>query len=244
MAGSERSSNLREEYVLRAFISIVPGLVCLTISIVLFVFNSRYAETSMTVGLQWVLLVLSVSAIVYGVSQLMQMRKIASFDVECPFCKAKNKFTSKPTHDVRCDRCNRDIPIVDGRTLRVFEVRCGFCSTLNWYSEKSTGLICEECDREIPIAVDDERDASPAMHAYARHDDTARYNLVLVDPGPRKEEIIPVLQKMLALNRNQVKDIMDDVPMTVLHGVPKKKAELMASAIAAVGGRADASQAP
>ena len=244
MAGSERSSNLREEYALRAFISIVPGLIALTISIVLFVYNSRYSDTRYTVGLQWVLLVLSVAAIGYGVSQLMQMRKIASFDVECPFCKAKNRFTTQPTHDVRCDRCNRDIPIVDGRTLRVFEVRCGFCSTLNWYSEKSTGLICEECDREIPIAVGDERDASPAMHAYSRHDDATRYNLVLVDPGPRREEIIPVLQKMLALNRNQVKEIMDDVPMTVLHGVPKKKAELMASEITASGGRADASPAP
>ena len=225
--------------MLRAFISIVPGLVCLTISIVLFVYDSGY-----TIGLRWVLLLVSVAAIGYGVSQLMQMRKIGSFDVACPFCKENNKFTSEPMHDVRCDKCNREIPIVDGRMLRVFEVRCGSCSTLNWYSEKSTGLICEECDREIPIATDDERDVSPAMHAYSRHDDTARYNLVLVDPGPRREDIIPVLQKMLALNRNQVKDIMDDVPMTVLHGVPKKKAELMASEIAAAGGRADSSQAP
>lgn len=244
MAGSERSSNLREEYMLRAFVSIVPGLICLAISIFLFVYNSRYSDERYTVGLQWVLLVLSVPAIWYGVSQLVQMRKIASLDVECPFCQASNRFTTQPMHDVRCDRCNRDIPIVDGRTLRVFEVRCGFCSTLNWYSEKSTGLICEECDREIPISVADERDASPAMHAYARHDDTARYNLVLVDPGPRKEEIISVLQKMLALNRNQVKEIMDDVPMTVLHSVPKKKAELMASEIASAGGRSDASKAP
>ena len=244
MAGSERSSNLREAYALRAFISIVPGVIVLVISIVLFVFNKSYAETTMTVGLQWVLLVLSLAAIGYGVSQLSQMRKIASFSVECPFCQAKNKFTTQPTNDVRCDHCNRDIPILDGHTLRVFEVRCGFCSTLNWYSEKSTGLICEDCDRQIPIAVADEREASPAMQMYARHDDTARYNLVLVDPGTKKEEIITVLQKMLAQNRDQVKEIMEDVPVTVLHGVPKKKAELMASEITSAGGRADASPVP
>ncbi len=243
MAGSERSSNLREEFALRAFISIVPGVIALAVSIVLFVYNTRYSDAGYTVGLQWVLLVLSVPAIWYGVSQLVQMRKIASFDVKCPFCQASNRFTTQPMHDVRCDRCNRDIPIVDGRTLRVFEVRCGFCSTLNWYSEKSTGLICEECDREIPISVSDDREASPAMHAYARHDDTERYNLVLLDPGPKREEIIAVLQKMLALNRNQVKEIMDDVPMTLLHGVPKKKAELMSSEIAACGGRSEVTPA-
>ena len=81
------------------------------------------------------------------------------------------------------------------------------------------------------------------MHAYARHDDTERYNLVLLDAGPKRQEIIAVLQKMLALNRNQVKEIMDDVPMTLLHGVPKKKAELMSSEIAACGGRSEVTPA-
>ena len=238
MAGSERSSNLREEFVLRAFVSIVPGIIALIISIVLFGDESGYS-----LGLRWVLLVLSIPAIVYGVWQLTEMRKVTSYSLECPFCKAKNNFTAKPEHDVRCEKCNRDVPIVDGRTLRVFKVSCGFCSALNWYSEKSTGLICEGCDREIPISVSDDREASPAMHAYARHDDTERYNLVLLDPGPKREKIIAVLQKMLALNRNQVKEIMDDVPMTLLHGVPKKKAELMSSEIAACGGRSEVTPA-
>lgn len=235
MSDIKRSSNIREEKTLRAFISIIPGIIVLVIALVMFRFTSGY-----TVGLRWVLLLFSVAAICYGIWQLLEMRKITTFDVKCPFCDGKNTFTEEPMHDVRCNHCNRDIPILDGRRLQVFQVRCGFCSELNWYSEKSTGLICEECDRVIPISTE-EGAASPAMESYARHDDDTPYSLTLLDAGPKREEIIPVLQKMLALNRNQVKQIIDDAPMVLLQGVPKKKAELLAAQIAAHGGQADAS---
>lgn len=236
MSDIERSSNIREEKAQRAFMSIVPGVICLAISIIFFVFKSPYAT-----GFRWVLLALSIVAICYGVWQLIEMRKIAAFPVMCPFCDKKNVFSQELTHDVRCNHCNREIPIIDGRILKVFEVKCGFCGELNWYSEKSTGLICEECDRVIPISSE-EGPASAAMESYARHDDgDTPYNLTLVDAGQKREEMIPVLQKMLALNRNQVKDIIDQTPMVLLQGVPKKKAELLAAQITAHGGRADTS---
>lgn len=241
MSNFDRSSNLREERVQRAFISIIPGVILLLVAIVMF----AYDREGWTGGLRLVLAIAGVGAIGYGAWQLMELRKVTSFNVVCPFCKGKNTFSEQPMSDVRCDSCNREIPIVDGRQLMVFQVRCGYCNTLNWYSEKSTGLICEECDREIPIATDEDMNRpSPAMHTYARHDDDTPYNLLLLDPGPKREEMIPVLQKMLALNRNQVKDIMDEVPVILLQGVPKKKAELMAAQIATHGGRADSSPTP
>lgn len=236
----ERSSNAKEEYVQRALVSIIPGLICLGIAAPMFIFDPE----GWTLGLRWVLTIAGAGAIGYGVWQLTLTRKIASNTVVCPFCQAKNSFTEQPMADVRCEKCNRDIPIMSGRVLRVFQVRCGYCNALNWYSEKSTGLICEQCDRAIPIATDEEHAASPALKTYTRHDDDSPYNLILLDPGHKREEMIPVLQKMLALNRNQVKDILDEVPVILLQGVPKKKAELMASQIQSHGGRADASPSP
>jgi ribosomal protein L7/L12 len=238
MSEVDRSSNIREQRAQRALMALVPGVLGLLFCVVLFVYASGW-----TVGLRWVLLVLSLAAVAYGLWQFFEMRKVTSFEIVCPFCNGKNIFTIEPMNDVRCEHCNRDVPILDGRALKVFQVRCGYCNTLNWYSEKSTGLICEECDRAIPIATD-EGHASPAMHTYARQDDDTPYNLVLLDAGPKREEMIPVLQKMLALNRNQVKDLMDDVPMVLLQGVPKKKAELMAAQILSHGGRASASPTP
>lgn len=235
MSDIERSSNIREEKAQRAFMSIVPGVIGLVFAIVLF-----FYATGWTLGLRWVLLAFSVAAIGYGLWQLTEMRKIATYDIICPFCKDKNTFSEEPRHDVRCNHCNRDIPVLDGRMLKVFEVRCGFCSALNWYSEKSTGLICEECDRVIPISTD-EGAASAAMSTYARHDDNTPYSLTLIDAGLKREEMIPVLQKMLALNRNQVKKIIEETPMVLLQGVPRKKAELLAAQITAHGGQADAS---
>ena len=52
--------------------------------------------------------------------------------------------------------------------------------------------------------------------------------------------MIPTLQKMLALNRNQIKDIIDRTPAILLQGVPKMKAELLAAEIKAKGGVAEA----
>ncbi len=239
MTEFDRSSNVKEERATRALVSLVPGVILVLVGAWMYAFP----EPAMA-GLRLVLVIAGAAAIGYGVWQLSLMRKITTYNVTCPFCQAKNTFTEQPMEDVRCNSCNREVPILNGQILKVFQVRCGYCNTLNWYSEKSTGLICEECDREIPISTDDEHAPSKAFHAFTRHDDDAPYNLVLIDPGPKHEEIIPVLQKMLALNRNQVKDIMDEVPVVLLQGVPKKKAELMAAQIQAHGGRANSTPTP
>lgn len=239
MTEFDRSSNIKEERAQRALMALVPGVIGLGIAGVMYAFP----EPALA-GLRLIILLASVGAVGYGAWQFSLMRKITSFDIVCPFCQAKNTFTEQPMEDVRCNSCNREIPILDGKILKVFQVRCGYCNTLNWYSEKSTGLICEECDREIPISTDEEHTPSKAFHAFTRHDDDSPYNLVLVDPGPKHEEMIPVLQKMLALNRNQVKEIMDEVPVVLLQGVPKKKAELMAAQIESHGGRANSTPTP
>ena len=239
MSDFDRSSNIREERAQRAIMALIPGGIALCAALVMFAYPVEALS-----GLRMVLLLASIGAIGYGIWQFFEMRKVTSFTIVCPFCQGKNSFTEQPMSDVRCDKCNRDIPLEDGRTLQVFQVRCGYCSTLNWYSEKSTGLICEECDREIPISTDDAHTPTKAFHTFTRHDDDTPYNLVLIDAGPKREDIIPILQKMLALNRNQVKDLIEDVPIILLQGVPKKKAELMAAQIASHGGRADSAPSP
>ncbi|MFX9012007.1 hypothetical protein ABTN18_19845, partial [Acinetobacter baumannii] len=59
--------------------------------------------------------------------------------------------------------------------------------------------------------------------------------------GPKTEEMIDCLQHMLALNRNQVKQMFDELPVTLLTGIPKKKAELLSAQISSHGGTADIS---
>ncbi|HXH60783.1 MAG TPA: hypothetical protein VNI20_05435 [Fimbriimonadaceae bacterium] len=239
MPDLDRSSNIKEIRTQRALMAMIPGGIGLFIAIVLF---SYHAPS--TIGLRWVMLLASVGALGYGIWQLSLISKITTFDIVCPFCDGKNIFTEQPMDDVRCDHCNREIPIVNGRLLKVFQVRCGYCNALNWYSEKSTGLICEECDRVIPISTEEGQEATAAFTTFSRQDDDAPYNLMLIDAGPKHEEIIPVLQKMLALNRNQVKDIIDEVPVILLQGIPKKKADLLAAQIGAHDGRAKVAPTP
>ncbi len=229
----KRTSDEREDLGYRVFVCLFPGLVSLALAYMLFYYQSAWLA-----GLKWVLLIGGVLGLAYGIYHLLQFFKIKSFDVQCPFCEAYNIFTEKPMEDVRCSECNRQIPIVDGHILQVFQVRCGYCNTLNWYNDTSTGLICEECDRVIPIAGADES-ASPALKTFTRHDETLPYDLVLIDGGRKEEDLIPVLQQMLALNRNHVKNILNEIPVVLLQGVPKRKADLLAMQIQVHGGSAE-----
>jgi hypothetical protein len=135
--------------------------------------------------------------------------------------------TETPTADFTCIDCHRLIPIRDGKALSVQSVRCGFCNELNYYSEKTDFLLCESCNHEIPIAHEEGYVPKKHSTAYAVQDDDRLYELVLIAHGHKTEELVNCLQHMLALNRNQVKQMLTELPVTLLTGIPKKKAELL-----------------
>lgn len=236
----ERSSSVKEQYVQRALMAGVPGLILIGVGVVLFLYQQ--SQGGALVPLSVVLMLIGVICLVYMATQLAAMKKVPSFPLVCPFCKHRNEFMEPALSDVRCDGCQRQIPIIEGRILQVWQVRCGFCNHLNYYSEKSTGLLCEECNREVPISTADGSapKAKAAFDAYARHDDDRPYDLVLEDAGAKGEDLVACLQHMLALNRNQVKDMLEETPITLLTGIPKKKAELLKAQIEMHHGRADA----
>ncbi|MBS1706413.1 MAG: hypothetical protein JST40_11090 [Armatimonadetes bacterium] len=174
------------------------------------------------------LLLAGLAALGYAIFCYNECRKVPPGTViSCPYCHAKNTYTDTPADDQTCTECHRLMPIVEGRVLRVSQVRCGFCNTLNYYSEKSVGLICESCDREIPIAVAEGQSGSAAAHTYSFKQDTARYDLVLREGNAKSEQLIQHLQHLLALNRNQVKEILGNLPATLLTGIPRMKAEML-----------------
>ncbi len=234
MSHLERSSNIKEVYGQRALVSIIPGLIGVAIGAAFIAYHSIF------IGLGYVLVFGGIAAIVYGSIQLGHMRKIPSFPVKCPFCGHKNDFTEQPFSDVRCDSCQRMVPISAGRILNISQVRCGYCNHLNYYNEKSTGLICENCNRIVPIAAEAGVQAKATFDHYTVHDDDRPYDLVLSDVGgAHNEDLVTALQQMLALNRNQVKDMFTELPVVLLTGIPKKKAELLKAQIEIHHGKAD-----
>lgn len=230
----ERSEDVKEEIGTRSTLAIVPGAICLILGI-LFVGPYRGG----LVGLGWVLLAGGLVAVGWGVWQLIQSRKVSEYKLQCPFCFAVNVFTEKPDDDVRCSDCQRLVPIEHGVVLRVFQVRCGYCQHLNYYSEKSTTLICEQCDSLIPIATDEEPEAKVVLERFTTKDDRAPYDLVLLAGDAKSEKLVGALQQMLALNRNQIKRIMEQTPAVLYTGIPKRKAEMLLREIEEAGGRAE-----
>ncbi len=186
------------------------------------------------------ILLAGIGAAGYAIYCFVQIKKVPpGYVVACPYCHGKNAYMEQPTRDVSCSHCHRMIAIVGGRLLQVNQVRCGFCNALNYYSEKSVGLLCESCDREIPIAVTSELQATEAAHRFSKQDDDKKYDLVLTATGHKNEQLINYLQHLLALNRNQVKQMIADVPTVVLHNVPHLKADLVMKELAKWEGKAE-----
>lgn len=231
----ERSSVVQETHAQRGLMAAIAGVVVGGIGGLIV----YYGGGGMFSGLGWVMVAAGAVGLVFGIISFFMVKKVEEHDITCPFCDSKNYFTHKVDRDVRCFSCLRQIPVRDGEVMEVFQVQCGFCQHLNFYSDKSAALICEECDRIIPIATDEEGESSEVLERFtAREADDTPYDLTLEDAGPKREEIIPVLQKMLALNRNQVKDIVDEAPSLLLTGIAKKKAELLKVQIEMHGGKA------
>jgi len=232
----EQAANAKERVAADALTAIAPGIIVLIIAVIVYYYQKNQQGLFASFGI--VLGVIGVALIGYGLFKMNKVREIEGHPIDCPFCEKTNILTQKPEHDFRCVHCNRDVPVENGKILNVYQVRCGYCNTLNFYSDKSTGLICESCDREIPIATDEETHAKKVFEAYTVHDDDQPYDLILLS-APDSEDMVKTLQQMLALNRNQVKDIIEDLPQTLLTGIPKKKAELLTAQIAIHKGKAE-----
>lgn len=232
MSNFERVSSVQEEFGANALLAIIPGVILIGLGGLLFVYRSALS----TLGI--VLIVIGVGLVGWGVFQLKRIREVTTYAVDCPFCEAKNTMTQVPEDDFRCDSCQRLVPVLNGVVLEVFQVRCGFCNHLNYYSSKSTGLICENCDRAIPIATDEDVRAKKVFETYTARGEDAPHDLVLTE-SPKSEEMITCLQHMLALNRNQVKQLLDELPQVLLQGIPRKKAELLSAQLSMHKGTAE-----
>lgn len=186
-----------------------------------------------------VLIVIGLASIGYGISRAWRVREVPAIGVECCYCHKINRVIEAPTSDFLCTYCNRSIPIQEGTVMPVFQVRCGYCNELNYYNAKTEVLICEKCDHEIPIAQEEGKARKHLPRGFVVQEDPNLYDLVLVETGPKEEELIPVLQHMLALNRKQVKQIMEEVPAVLLTGITRKKAEMLAAQLAAHDAKAE-----
>lgn len=200
----------------------------------------KFKGDGMFVGLAAVLMLGGVGLIAWGFTKVRKVKEIGpGYMLECVFCSRQIELLEAPKNeDVTCPECHRLIPIKDGVPLPVHQVRCGFCNTLNYYSEKTEFLICEKCDREIPLTLDEEKEHRHAPKGYVVVDDNQAYQLVLREvPNPEHppEDCIATLQTMLALNRNQVKQLLGDLPAVLLTGITRKKAELLEAQLTSVG---------
>lgn len=232
-----QSSDVVEVYSERALIAGIGGLIAFAGAALTFNYGRGYLT-----GLAIILALAGVAGVVYAIMCYSKIRKVESFDITCVYCKKVNKLTEPPTKDFTCRECHRLVPIMNGKVLPVQQVRCGFCNELNYYSEKTEVLLCEACNHDIPISRGDD---SPARRsAFAVQDDDRPYELKLVGKGHKEEELIGTLQHMLALNRNQVKDMLNDLPVVLLTGIPKKKAEMLAAQLHVHGAAAEYNPLP
>lgn len=221
MSDIQRSSDVVEEHGQMAFM-LLGGGILLAIGGIVFGIYSQWQPLSI------VLIFISVLLIGVGIKHLVSAKNVTGVTVECPYCQFRNMMLATPMKDFACRGCNRMIPVDNGVIMRVEQVRCGFCNQLNFYSARSHGLLCEECDSVIPISGIESD--SKVISTYSRKAvDETSYELVLVSIENRTEELITAMQQMMALNRNHVKDILESLPQPLLSGINRTKAEMLSA---------------
>ena len=221
----KRTSDIVEGHSVRALVAGIGALIAFAAAAVFLVYGGDAMK-----GLAYVFLAAGVGGAGYALYCGTQIRKVPHVEVTCVFCQAANRLSEAPTKDFTCSSCHRLVPVKDGHTLPVQQVRCGFCNELNYYSEKTEVLLCEYCNHDIPVARED--GSSMRQSAFAVKDDNQVYELRLVSHGKRDEDLINALQHILALNRNQVKQMLTELPVTLLSGIPRKKAEMLTAQLA------------
>lgn len=231
MPNVERTTDVIEIHWENAFIYGGLGLLCFFGTW----FFNRYDNNALAI----VLAIIGLVLFAYGAKRAYQVRHVRGYGYTCPYCSATNILTDEVKDDFSCVTCHRMIPVSNGEILDVFTVRCGYCNALNYYSPKTEVLVCEDCAHEIPISLDEGRERKQLPKFYAVQEDNSLYELVLVEKGNDTEDLIQCLQHMLALNRNQVKQILDDMPQTLLSGIPRRKAEMLQQQISMHSGKAD-----
>jgi hypothetical protein len=222
MPSVQRSSDVIEGHSERAVMAGIGGIILLAIGLVLFMFRGDGMFTILSI----LLMSGGVVALGYAAYCGMQVRKVSTYDITCPYCGSHVNLVSAPDRDVSCRACLRMIPIENGKPIKVTQVRCGYCNALNYYSDKTIALLCEECNHEIPISRSD----GQTQHSrFAIQDDDKTYELRLIAFEHGTEDLISTLQQSLALNRNQVKQMLEDLPCTLLTGIPRRKAEMLSA---------------
>lgn len=191
-------------------------------------------DSGVFVPLAIVLLFITTVLFGAGIRKAIDIKKVTSHDVICPLCDFDNELTEAPTGDFVCSNCQRMIPIEKGAPISVAQVKCGYCGELNYYSEKTEFLICEVCNHQIPIDTEASRRSTgkKVAQAFVVTTDDNVYEFILVAHGHKTEELIEVLQRMLALNRNQVKQMLQELPVTLLTGITRQKAEMLQAQLA------------
>lgn len=235
-----RVSDVIEVHAERAIYYAFGGLLACTVG-GLFIYY--HGQSNMFVPLGSIFLLIGVPLICFATYVAFQTREVEGKPIGCPFCEAVNEVVGDPGQDFACISCHRMIPIKEGAVLPVSQVRCGFCNELNYYSEKTEALLCEKCNHEIPISLADgslSKKVIPSIYAVV--DDEAYYELMLVGQGHKEEELIHALQQMLALNRNQVKQMLTELPVTLLTGITRKKAELLKAQLSLYDGEVEFKQ--
>lgn len=228
----QRSSDLVETYMARAFGAGGLAVVVLGAGAVMFVFRG---DSGLPLAI--VLLAIGFCLLAYAVFCAVASRRVGSFKLECPMCRASNGFEAMPMDDVVCRGCHRKIPIENGKLLPLKQISCGACHESNWYSDHTKILLCEACGREIAI---NRADGGAMGATYAVQDDARPYELVLIAYEPGHDDLADALQELLGVNRAQIRTLLTELPSVVLSNVPRQKAEMLKKRLSQYGAALEA----
>jgi ribosomal protein L7/L12 len=211
----KRSDAIEQEYTQAVLYGIV-GLVALGLTFLFWRYGGMFYSFSWGFGLVWL------GAWGYAVWSYYKTTRVPAHPVKCPFCHKATVLVAPPQMDFTCEHCLKRVPIENGCVLEVIAVKCPHCGSMEQVSVKATAAICEQCQREFPVRVTGRVPVGMPLP----QDDPTPYELVLLGVDRHKEEqAILALERLLDLNRPDVKKLLESAPVVLLTNLSRRKAE-------------------
>ena len=100
--------------------------------------------------------------------------------------------------------------------------------------------LVKELEQELgvsaaaPVAV-----AAAAGPAAAAAEEKTEFNVILIEAGEKKIQVIKVVRELTGLGLKEAKDLVDGAPKPIKEAIPKAEAETIKKKVEEVGGKVE-----
>jgi ribosomal protein L7/L12 len=171
--------------------------------------------------------------VVAGYLKVKRTVDMPMVSAHCPYCGGATEFPEYPTEDYTCEKCHRRVYFENGKMVEAKDVECTVCKAVHKVAVTAKSYTCDRCNRTLRLD-----DPTKGVVATAETTVGQAFDVVLTEVGRNTTGVAMALQNVLVCNLPEARRQMQDLPLTIVKGVPERKADAVRSRFRELGATA------